>query len=147
MKTIRPWLSIGTYEETLHRATLDDAGIDAMLVLHREVEHEGLPSLYIPVEEGYALALHDLKRGIDFMLEHKDAGDHVMVACGAGISRSVTFAVGALAAAEGLTLVDSFSQIRKLHERAMPDELHWATLNRMFEESVDFWDLWQLIEL
>lgn len=147
MHQIRPWLLVGSLSETQDRPALDDAGVGAMLQLHRRVEQPGIASQYIPTQEGVVLPLHDLRQGIDFVLAQHEAGQRVLIACGAGVSRSVTFAVGTLAQAEGLSLVDAFGQIRKVHPRAMPDELHWKTLTQLFDEDIDFWQMWMEIEL
>jgi predicted protein tyrosine phosphatase len=147
MHTIRPWLSIGTLQETQDRALLDAHKVGAMLQLHRPVSQAGIPSLYVPVKEGLALQQVELADGLAFVREQRAAGAHVLIACGAGISRSVTFGVGALAQAEDLDLTSAFEAIYAIHTQAMPDERHWQALCQYFDDAVDFWAMWQNIAL
>lgn len=51
MNRIRPWLYIGKYRETLNRRLLAVNQIQAMLLLAEPVEHPGITSLYLPVED------------------------------------------------------------------------------------------------
>src|SRR5689334_12250798 len=96
MHKIRPWLYIGKYRETANIDTLIVYRISAMLQLADKVEQIGIASLYIPVEDGEPLPADQLRQGVEFVRAQKAAGKTVLVACGAGISRSVTFTIAAL---------------------------------------------------
>ena len=52
MYEVRPWLFIGKYSETLNRDLLDRCKIRAILQLAAPVEHRGIETLYIPVDDG-----------------------------------------------------------------------------------------------
>jgi protein tyrosine phosphatase (PTP) superfamily phosphohydrolase (DUF442 family) len=145
VRQIRPWLFVGSQQESADAALLADHGIGAMLLLHAPVEVPGVTMRFLPVTEGERIHPAEIATGIAFALDHQDA--RVLIACGVGISRSVTFAVAALHEAEGCDLVTAFSEVRKAHPAAMPDEIHWKSLCAYFGEDVDFWDLWQQIEL
>lgn len=147
MHKIRAWLYVAGFREIQNSSLIDDNQIGAMLLLHQPVEHDSIATLYVPVQEGLPLSKQDIVRGLDFIITQHAQGQNVVVACGAGISRSVIFAVGALRQIEALTLPQAFAEIRKKHERAMPDELHWQSMCDYFGEKVDFWEMWRTIEL
>ena len=96
MNQIRPWLYIGKYRETRDYRLLTAHGITAMLLLAELVEHPGITSLYLAVEDGEPLPHEMLTKGVDFVKAQKAAGQTILVACGAGISRSASFAAAAL---------------------------------------------------
>lgn len=147
MHRIRPWLYVGSQRETENPEQLQAHEIGAMLQLHRHIPQEGITEKYLPVEEGYPLPKHSIEQGIQFILDEKAAGRAVLVACGAGVSRSVMFATAALKVAENLTLPEAFSEVLKLHDKAMPDELHWKSMNEYFGEDTDYWEMWRTIAL
>ena len=120
MNKIRDWLYIGKYRETTQKALLDAYHISALLHLAENVQHEGIQTLYLPVDDGGLVAPDKLKQGIDFICEQKTQGKIVMSACGAGISRSTTFAMGALMQIEQLGLWDAYHAILVHHPDAMP---------------------------
>src|SRR5437868_6406606 len=104
MHKICPWLYIGKYRETIDINILIAYRINAMLQLADKVEQIGIASLYIPVEDGEPLPADKLRQGVDFVRAQKAAGKTVLVACGAGISRSVTYSIAALKEEENLSL-------------------------------------------
>jgi hypothetical protein len=104
MQRIRPWLMIGSYRDRQAAALLTSAGIGAMLQLAGLIEHPGISSLYLPIEDGEAIDPAVLTRGISYVLDQHARGATILVACGAGISRSTTFAIAALKEAEELSL-------------------------------------------
>jgi protein-tyrosine phosphatase len=57
---------------------------------------------------------------VDYVLAQRAAGKAVLVACGAGISRSTSFAIAALKEAEGLTLLGAAREVRRLHPAGLP---------------------------
>ena len=60
MDKIRPWLYIGKYRETLDGRYLSAHNITAMLLLAELVEHPGITSLYLAVEDGEPLPSESL---------------------------------------------------------------------------------------
>src|SRR4051794_36253601 len=91
LETIRPWLHVGKYRDTLNRSLLGSYQIGAMLQLAEHVPHPQIATLYLPVEDGVPLAGDLLQRGGAFAHTAHQQGQNVLIACGAGISRSVTF--------------------------------------------------------
>jgi len=96
MHQVRPWLFIGKYSETLNHDLLERSKIRAVLELAEPVEYDDITTLYLPVDDGAALRPSVLPNGVAFMRSEYAQGNRVLVACGAGISRSVTFAIAAL---------------------------------------------------
>jgi len=141
MHFIRPWLAIGKYRETLDAPLPAAQGIGAMLQLAEAVEHPGISSLYLTVDDGVPLAEYQLRRGVEFVLTEKSAGHTVLIACGAGISRSATFSVAALKEAEGLHLPDAMRAVRQQHPDALPHPELWDSLCSYYQEPVSFHEL------
>jgi protein-tyrosine phosphatase len=138
MYPIRPWLCIGKFSDTQDDVLLRRREIGAMLQLADSVKHSGIPSLYVPVEDGAPLP-HDLLRmGVEFVRLEKALGRNVLVACGAGISRSATFAIAALKEEEGLSLLDAFREVCAKHPDAMPHPALWQSLCEYYEEAVSY---------
>jgi protein-tyrosine phosphatase len=144
MHKIRPWLYIGKYRETANIDTLIAYRISAMLQLADKVEQIGIPSLYIPVEDGEPLPADQLRQGVDFVRAQKAVGKTVLVACGAGISRSVTFSIAALKE-ENLGLPQAYQQILELHPEALPHPALWESLRTYYDESTTYAELWDAI--
>jgi hypothetical protein len=139
---IRPWLLVGRYTDTLDFVYLRENGVNAMLELHDEVDESEIDVLFLPIDEGEPLLPDVIDRGLNFVEQHRQAGDRVLIACSAGVSRSVVFAVGALRRAEGLSLLDAFRAIHTIHPRAMPDIVHWDALCQYFGEDIPFLSIW-----
>lgn len=120
MIPIRPWLFVGRFRDTKNRELLEAHHIGAMLQLAEPVQQPGIDSLYLPVEDGEAIQAAYLYQGIEFICTQKKLGRVVLVACGAGQSRSVAFAAAALVEEEGLDLLDALKAIRDCHPEAGP---------------------------
>jgi len=121
MNQIRPWLVIGNWRSSQSLDTLKQYNIGAVLQLAGPVKHVGITCLYVPVEDGEPVSDAKLKQGIDFIRQQKAEGQVVLSACGAGISRSTTFAIGALMAEENLSWEDAYRHILPVHPGAMPN--------------------------
>ena len=80
------------------------------------------------------------------MLAQRAAGQVVLVACGAGISRSTTFAIAALKEAEQLTLRDAAQIVRRAHPGGMPHLALWESLCTTYDEQIDYLDLLRMHE-
>jgi hypothetical protein len=138
MDTIRPWLYVGKHRETLDANRLRARGIGAMLQLAEAVEHVGIASLYLPVHDGLPLPNHLLRQGVDFVLAEKRRGRTVLIACGAGMSRSVVFAVAVLKEAEGLSLLEAVRVVKQHHSGSMPHPALWKSLCAYYGEEIPF---------
>lgn len=122
MDEIRPWLYIGKYRDTLDKYNLDLKSIKAMLQLAERVEQEGIVSLYLPVEDLAPMRIEHIKKGVEFIKEHRSKDHRILIACGAGINRSTAFCMIALKEMEGLKLMDAYKEIKQCHPDALPHE-------------------------
>ena len=141
MNRIRPWLYIGKYRDTLDVSLLQASGVGAMLLFVEDVRYPGIASLYLAIEDGIPLASHVLKEGVDFVARHKRDGRAVLIACGAGQSRSVTFGIAALKEEEGLTLMDALRVIASKYPDAEPHKELWESLCRHYGEEIPYLDM------
>jgi predicted protein tyrosine phosphatase len=141
MYPIRPWLYVGKFSETQDDELLRRREIGAMLQLADSVKQEGIPSLYIPVEDGEPLPHDVLRMGIEFVRLEKALGRNVLIACGMGISRSAAFTIAALKEEEGLSLLEALRQVRARHPDAMPHPKLWRSLCEYFGEHVPYAEL------
>jgi predicted protein tyrosine phosphatase len=112
-----------------------------MLQLAAPVPQPDIESLYIAVEDGVALPPDKLRQGVAFIRAQKAAERAVLVACGAGISRSVTFGLAALKEEEGLTLLDAYRAIHAVHPDALPHKALWDSLCQYYSENSDYFAL------
>src|SRR3972149_10023543 len=103
MHPIRPWLFIGKFSETQDDVLLRRREIGAMLQLADSVKQPGIPSLYVPVEDGEPLPPDLLRMGVEFVRLEKALKRNVLIAGGAGISRAATFTIAVLKEEEGLS--------------------------------------------
>jgi protein-tyrosine phosphatase len=77
-----------------------------------------------------------LAQGVEFVMAQKKAGQTVLVACGAGISRSATFAVAALKEIEGLSLREAIHTVKQAHPDSLPHYKLWQSLCDYYNEAV-----------
>lgn len=138
MQRVRPWLLIGKHRETLDAEGLARAQVDALLHLADEVEPSGVATLCLPIEDGEPLEAATLRQGVDFVLAQRAAGKRVLVACGAGISRSTSFAIATLKEAEGLSLLAAAREVRRAHPDDVPHPVLWSSLCSSYAEAHDF---------
>lgn len=147
MQEVRSWLFIGKYSEALNRDLLDRHRIEAILQLAAPVEHAGITTLYLPVDDGAPLRPGVLPNGVAFVRSEYTKGNRVLVACGAGISRSVTFAVAALKEEENLSLIDALRAVIEVHPSGMPHPHLWQSLCDYYGEDVPFLEMWRQIRI
>ncbi len=135
MFRIRPWLYIGKYRETRQLDYLRSYDIGAMLQLAEKVEQPGINILYVAVEDGETLPVDKLEQGVAFVRAQKAAGQNVLIACGAGISRSVAFTMAVLKEEEGISLLDAVHDIQDIHPDAYPHPLLMDSLCQYYGEA------------
>lgn len=148
MDEIRPWLFIGAYRDTINKSYLDFKSIRTMLQLAERVEQQNILFLYLPVEDVAPVSSEHIRQGVDFILDQKQKGHRVLVACGAGINRSSAFCAAALKESESLSLFDAFKEVKKFHPESMPHEPVWESLCSYYHEHTPYLDVMRLgIEL
>jgi protein-tyrosine phosphatase len=138
MRQIIDNLYIGRYRDTINLTLLQAHNIDAMLQLAERIEQPGIEVLYLDVEDGEPLPTEKLQQGVSFVRDQLAASRRVLIACGAGISRSVTFAIAALHEEEGISLLDAFYDIHSIHPDALPHYKLWRSLCEYYHENVPF---------
>lgn len=143
MVRVRPWLYVGRYRDTIDLELLRASQIGAMLLLAEDVRQPGIESLYLDVTDGEPLAEAHLRQGVAFVRQQKAADRVVMVACGAGISRSVSFAMAALVEEEHLSLIDAYRTIRSVHPLALPNPALLESLHAYYQPGEPFDPFWQ----
>lgn len=124
MRLIRPYLLVGKLADTHHLPLLTTSGVSAMLQIAEPVPHPGIVSLHLPFEDGNPLPPGVLEKSTAFVKEQHDAGNVTLIACGAGVSRSVA----AIKEVEGMSLLEAFGLVRAAHPDSLPHPLLWRSL-------------------
>lgn len=112
--------------------------IKGVLQLEDPQEIPEVHSLYLPIKDGAPLAEEDFWRGIQFILLEHQLNRNVMIACAAGISRSVTFAIAVLKETEDLTLLEAYRQIVLGDAAALPHPVLWESLCRIYNLDIPY---------
>lgn len=137
MNKIRDWLYIGKFSQTRNREMLDSNGITAMLQLAEPITYSDIESLFIHLEDGVPMPHDKVAEGIKFIREQKAKGHRVLVACGAGISRSTIFAMAALMEEENLELFESYREIYRRFRGARPHHELVISLSEYYGDALD----------
>ncbi len=145
MDRIRSWLYIGKYRDTRDLDYLQSRNIGAMLQLAELVEKPNITALYLPVEDGEPIPTDLMAQGIEFVRSQKALGKIVLVACGAGISRSSSFAVAALKEEENLGLMEALREVATRHFDTQPHPELWNSLCGYYNETIDYRKVIELI--
>jgi protein-tyrosine phosphatase len=132
MYRIRPWLFISNDRDTCNHDLLATAGVGALLHLAADVAPPGIVTQYLPIEEGELLHPAMLQVGVQCIREQHATGKTVVVACGAGISRSTSFAMAALKEIDGCSLAAAAQIVRRAHP------VVWASLCAFAGEAIDY---------
>jgi len=138
MYPVRPWLYVGKIRDTLNLPHLNANHIGAMLQLEEPVIQPGMHVLYLPIADGAPLPVDALRRGVGFLLLEHRLGRNVLIACAAGISRSVIFAIATLKEAEDIPLLAAYEEIVKKNNRALPHPVLWQSLCSFYHEDVPY---------
>jgi protein-tyrosine phosphatase len=144
MDEIRSWLYIGKYRDTLDKNYLDFKSIKAMLQLADPVEQKGINSLFLVVEDMGETPHTLIRQGVDFILNEKEKGNKVLVACGAGINRSTAFCMAALKEVEGLSLLDTYQEIKRKHPDSLPNGPVWESFCTYYNETTPYIDVMRI---
>ncbi|MEN9936314.1 MAG: hypothetical protein RLZZ387_2893 [Chloroflexota bacterium] len=138
MYEIRPWLHVGGFRDSMDEEQLALYEIDVVLQLAATLPSPQRRTLLLSVEDGEPIAQALLRRGVDFVQEAHREGKVCLVACGAGISRSVAFAVAALREIEGLGLIEAAVEVKRGNPDAVFHPVLWESLAEFAGEDVPF---------
>lgn len=138
MYLIRPWLYLGKFRETKSLSLLQLNGIEAMLQFAEPVEHPGIASIYLNMEDGLPISSSSFEQGTGFILAAHHQGKKVLIACSAGISRSVSFGIAALKETEEISLLDAYQAIVRTNTTAFPHQALWKSLCARYNEDIPY---------
>ncbi len=145
MNQIRPWLYIGNYADSLNLGTLDIEGITALLQLSSPVRWPGVESLYLRLRDGMPIPKEQLAECVRFVRQQKALDKKVLVACGAGISRSAAVCIAVLHEEEGLGLLDAYRVIHAAHPFAFPHPEFWKSLAAYYKAPENLQQIWDAV--
>jgi len=143
MYRIRDWLFVGKYSQTRQLNLLNEVGITAMLQLADHIPQPDIESLYLDVSDGETLPRNMIERGVGFVRSQKKQGKKVLVACGAGISRSSTFAIAALMEEEDLAIFDAYYEVFLRYRGAQPHPELIMSLSAYHGYEMDLLEAWE----
>jgi len=146
VNSIRDWLYIGKYAETTNISLLQANSIDAMLLLAQEINHPEIKTLYLPVDDGTELPFDVLQKGIKFALKQKQKGKKLLVACGAGISQSASFAVAIVKETENLSLEKALAEIAFHHPQSLPHPALWNSLCEYYDVEIPLREMFHILK-
>lgn len=147
MFKVRDWLYISDYPTAKSAEAVKNAGIQAMLQLFEPIEMPDIEHEFIGVHDVGDVRPEQIEKGVAFIRRQHAKGHRLLIACGAGISRSVMFSIIALKEIEGLAMPDAYRAIRQVHTQAMPDHIHWKNVSDYYGETSNFWKIWGEITL
>ena len=142
MFKIRDWLYIGKYAHIRVKNNLDSNQIGALLSLAEPIGYEGIETLYLQVADGEPVEHDKIAAGVKFVRDQKAAGKRVLVACGAGISRSSMFTMAALMEEEGLDVFDAYREVYRQYRAAQPHHNLVISLAAYHGQNLDLLDVW-----
>lgn len=139
MLQVRDWLYQGKYSDTINLDLLRQHNIRAILHLAEYVQQPDIETLYLPVEDGEPIPEKYIQQGVAFVMNYHPS--NVLIACGAGISRSSSFTAAVLKTHEGLTLKEALIDIRRKYSHAQPHPVVWQSLCKFYNEPFAIEDL------
>ncbi len=146
MDAIRTWLLIGKYRDTLSQSYLQFQQIQALLTFAEPVTHPNIICHYLAVEDGVPLDPGTLRKGLAFIHDHYQNNHRVLVACGAGISRSATFVIAALKEIEQISLIQAAQTVYQVRPSILPHIELWNSLCTYYAEQVPYLTLVQSLQ-
>ena len=142
MYKIRDWLFIGKYSQIRVKDNLERNRISALLSLAEPIGHRGIESLHLKVVDGESARSDDIAAGVRFVREQKAAGQRVLIACGAGKSRSAMFTMAVLMEEENLTVFEAFREVYRQYRGAEPHHELVKSLAAYHGQELDLLDVW-----
>lgn len=74
------------------------------------------------------MSVDEIRTEANWVIEHLQKGENVLVHCVAGMNRSTTICCAVVMLLEGLTAEDALKRVREQHPWAKPDSYHWLAL-------------------
>jgi dual specificity protein phosphatase-like protein len=109
--------------------------VDAVLNLGEKpslwVKGTDLPPNDRTVQKGegsQGMSVAEIRAEADWVINHLQKNESVLVHCVAGMNRSTTVCCAVLMQLEGLTAEDALKRVREQHPWAKPDSYHWLAL-------------------
>ena len=135
---------ISGWRATQYPAELREAEITNVLKLYEDIPY--FPADFNTCEnalkDGEFIQLEQLRRGVDFIVKHVNAGESVLIMCGAGISRSSTFVL-AYMLERGHDLREASALLREKHPVAQPHPELLRSLIKHYHLHDSLDDLWK----
>ena len=137
---------ISGWRATQHTHSLREMGLTRVLKLYEASPYwpDDFTVCDNPLNDGELVPLALLQRGVYFIHEHVQAGDPVLVQCGAGISRSSTFVLAYLID-QGYPLPDAWKRLKEKHPQADPHPQMWQSLINHYGLPYKLKDIAQLL--
>lgn len=141
-------LYIGGVAAVHHAAALREAGITHVLKL--STADQGWPDDFTVFDNALPdsefVPLEQLRRGVAFIREQRQAGRNVLVACHAGVSRSSTFVLAYLLEALGYDLREAWQHLHAQHPIAWPMPQMWESLLMHYHQPYTMADVREWLE-
>ena len=112
MDEVADQIFVGTEADAADESQLRNHGIDIVVSLtHSDPETGDISRVDVPMIDGPQNSYQDLADAVRVVLNHRNAGQCVLIHCAAGSSRSPSVAAAAMTYLTGNTLNQSFNQI------------------------------------
>jgi len=85
-------------------------------------------------EGALGMSTAEIRAEANWVIEHLQKGENVLVHCVAGMNRSTTICCAVVMLLEGLTAEDALKRVREQHPWAKPDSYHWLALRWLEKE-------------
>lgn len=111
------------------RDQLQKAGITHVLKLYFHHPHwpETFTVCETPLDDEEFIPAETMQKGVSFLKEQVATGEEVLIVCGAGMSRSVTFIL-AYMLDKGYDLKEAWEKVRARYRAAYPAPAMWESL-------------------
>ena len=129
MDWVTEYLAIGSYRTTRDFERLKQQGVEAVLYLFEDRDDwpEECKVLHLPIVDGEPVRCETIKRGTEFVRSQIASRHKVVIACGAGISRSATLVLACLLE-DNYSLLEAWRLLKLKHPIALPHPAMWKSL-------------------
>ncbi len=138
MNKIRDWLYIGNHLDLHDVIEKGHDEIDCILNLVENKTTNLESYLFIDIDDGVPINNINLFNGIEFILNQYQQNKKILIACGAGVSRSATFCVLALKEIEKLSLIDALKVVKEKRKKALPHPALWKSVCEAYDEAFNY---------